>query len=327
LENPFHRRATEQLRDDEAFLSIVSPQPLTYFLKRPADQGTLYDRLVLVRGTPGSGKTTLARLFEFSALSAVLRSTGSTEYESVAGALVQCGAIKDGLPTVVGCRLPMETDYRDFWEFPYSEALRSGLLFTFIQARAVLAWFRHLQAAGIADSEISIVARMDSGTALETIGGSSGASVAQKARQVERAIYDVVGALVAPKESDLVPSVTGTYRPFDVIDRIQITSPTLTRGKTLQLTPLVILDDAHWLHPTQFEAVRHSRSLPKIELSGRRIPDFPQQETSNQYCFKVGDSDGISELHFVGWLATWQNAISKNTHCSAHDDLWTLAVS
>jgi hypothetical protein len=274
LENPFHRRATEQLRDDEAFLSIVSPQPLTYFLKRPADQGTLYDRLVLVRGTPGSGKTTLARLFEFSALSAVLRSTGSTEYESVAGALVQCGAIKDGLPTVVGCRLPMETDYRDFWEFPYSEALRSGLLFTFIQARAVLAWFRHLQAAGIADSEISIVARMDSGTALETIGGSSGASVAQKARQVERAIYDVVGALVAPKESDLVPSVTGTYRPFDVIDRIQITSPTLTRGKTLQLTPLVILDDAHWLHPTQFEAVRHWLARRELRIARWIITRF-----------------------------------------------------
>jgi hypothetical protein len=274
MENPFHRRATEQLRDDEAFLSIVSPQPLTYFLKRPADQGTLYDRLVLFRGTPGSGKTTLARLFEFSALSAVLRSTGSTEYESVAGALEQCGAIKGGLPTVVGCRLPMETDYRDFWEFPYSEALRSGLLFTFIQARALLAWFRHLQAAGIAESDISIVPRSDSASALETIGGDSGAAVVQKAREVERAVYDVVGALVAPKESDLPAAVTGTYRPFDVIERIEVTSRTLTHGKRLQLTPLLILDDAHWLHPSQFEAVRHWLARRELRIARWVITRF-----------------------------------------------------
>jgi len=274
MENPFHRRATEQLRDDEAFLSIVSPQPLTYFLKRPAEQGTLYDRLVLFRGTPGSGKTTLARLFEFSALSAVLRSTGSTEYESVAGALEQCGGIKDGLPTVVGCRLPMETDYRDFWEFPYSEALRSGLLFTFIQARALLAWFRHLQAAGIAESDISIVPRSDSASALETIGGDCGAAVVQKAREVERAVYDVVGALVAPNESDLPAAVTGTYRPFDVIERIEITSRTLTHGKRLQLTPLVILDDAHWLHPSQFEAVRHWLARRELRIARWVITRF-----------------------------------------------------
>ena len=96
MDNPFLRRATEQLRDDEAFLSIVSPQPLTHFFKRPAEQGTLYDRLVHLQGTPGSGKTTLARLFEFSALSALLRSTGSSDYEAVAGALEQCGAIREG---------------------------------------------------------------------------------------------------------------------------------------------------------------------------------------------------------------------------------------
>lgn len=267
MDNPFHRRATEQLRDDEAFLSIVSPQPLTYFLKRPAEQGTLYDRLVLVRGTPGSGKTTLARLFEFSALTAVLRRTGSTDYEAVAGALEQCKAIKDGLPSVIGCRLPMETDYRDFWEFPYSETLRSGLLFTFIQARAILAWFRHLHAAGITDADVFVVARSDSVSALETIGGESGTAVVQKAREVERAVYDIVGALVAPKESDLPQSVTGTYRPFDVIDRFQITSDSMTRGQPLQLTPLVILDDAHWLHPTQFEAMRHWLARRELRIA------------------------------------------------------------
>lgn len=267
MDNPFYRRATEQLRDDEAFLSIVSPQPLTYLLKRPAEQGTLFDRLVLFRGAPGTGKTTLARLFDFSALRAVLRSTGSTDYEAVAGALEECGAIHDGLPVLLGCRLPMETDYRDFWEFPYSESLKSGMLFSFIQARAILAWFRHLQAAGISDAEITIIARTDSGSGVDTIGGASASGIVQKARDVERAVYEIVGALVAPNESLLPASVTGTYRPFDVIDRIEVTTATLNQGLPLRLTPLIMLDDAHWLHPGQFEAMRHWLARRELRIA------------------------------------------------------------
>lgn len=267
MENPFSRRATEQLRDDEAFLSIVSPQPLTYLLKRPAEQGLLYDRVVLFRGAPGSGKTTLARLFEFSALRAVLRSTGSTDYEAVAGALEECGAIRDGLPVLLGCRLPMETDYRDFWEFPYSDALKSGMLFSFIQARAVLAWLRHLQGAGVSESSVTILPRADSGAGLETIGGISGSALLQRAREVERAVYEIVGALVAPNESAIPLSVTGTYRPFDVIERFEVTTPLLNQGKPIRLLPLVMLDDAHWLHPGQFEAMRHWLARRELRIA------------------------------------------------------------
>jgi len=302
VENPFHRRATEQLRDDEAFLSIVSPQPLTYFLKRPAEQGTLYDRLVVLGGTPGSGKTTLARLFEFSALSAVLRSTGSTDYESVAGALEQCGAIRDGLPTVLGCRLPMETDYREFWEFPYSDALKSGLLFSFIQARAILAWFRHLQASNVSEADIEVIPKGDSGAALDSIGGSAGASVVQKAREVERAVYDVVGALVAPKESVLPTTVTGTYRPFDVIERIQINGSALAQGKPMQLTPLIILDDAHWLHPTQFEAVKHWLARRELRIARWVITRFDILQPS-EALFAVAE-DRTERPSYPGLSAT-----------------------
>ena len=64
MANPFEKRATEYLRDDEAFLPIVTPEPVATFFARPAKEGRLYDRLTMIIGTPGSGKTTLARLFE-----------------------------------------------------------------------------------------------------------------------------------------------------------------------------------------------------------------------------------------------------------------------
>ncbi len=117
MENPFQRRATEFLRDEEAFLAIVSPEPVRHFLVPHGERGSLLDRLVLVRGTPGSGKTTMGRLFKFPTLAALLRNANIAAHTSLLSALADSGAIRDSVPSVLGCRLALETDYRDFWEF------------------------------------------------------------------------------------------------------------------------------------------------------------------------------------------------------------------
>ena len=251
MDNPFVKRASEQLRDDEAFLAVVSPEPVTFFLRSRGQAGTLYDRLLLMQGTPGSGKTTLARLFEFPPLTALLRNQSSSNYQALAGALTECGAIKDNRPAIIGCRLTMETDYRDVWEFPYSETLKVGLLTTFVQARAVLAWFRHLASAGVPPSRIRIIPRPDA----------------------ETAAYEVVGALIAPKEEGLSQALTGAYRPFDVIDRIAVEDP-VDASKSQSLHPLVILDDANYLHPGQFRALQHWLARRELRIARWMIARF-----------------------------------------------------
>jgi len=102
---------------------------------------------LILWGPPGSGKTTLARLFEFPTLVTLLRHRGLATYRELCAAVAECEAITGEHPKVVGCRLSMETDYRDFWEFPYSEGLKLGLMTALIQARSVLAWLRHLSTA------------------------------------------------------------------------------------------------------------------------------------------------------------------------------------
>ena len=243
MENPFLRCATEFLRDDEAFLAIVSPEPVMYFLSRPGQNGTLYDRLVLVRGTPGSGKTTLARLFEFPTVSVILRNQNSPIYGEVTAALSACDAIRDGRPHLLGCRLPLETDYRDFWESPYSAELKANLMTALLQARCVLAWLRHLRAVGIELDSVRLLTRPEANAIIDTIGGTEAQHLWTRAASVEKSIYKVMTVLVAPSESELPVEAVAPYRPFDIIERIQVPGEPLGLVGHLDLLPLAIFDD------------------------------------------------------------------------------------
>lgn len=274
MDNPFQRRATEFLRDDEAFLAIVSPEPVTFYLKRSGQAGRLYDRLVLMRGTPGSGKTTLARVFEYPSLIALLRNSSLSTYQPLVAALVECGAVRDEQPAVLGCRLPLETDYRDFWEFPYPEPLKLRLMAGLIQARAVLGWFRHLTAAGVKTADVELVPRPDAEAIVEAIGGISGEGVATRARAVEKALYQVMGALIAPAEADLPGEATAAYQPFDIIERIRVQVGPEGDKRIIDLHPLAILDDAHVLHPAQFQALQRWFARRELRIARWMIARF-----------------------------------------------------
>lgn len=264
MENPFLIRTAELLRDDEAFLAVVSPEPVTHHLKKAGEAGILYDRLVLIRGTPGSGKTTMARLFEYPTLYTLLRNKSSTGYKELHAALSECRAVKDEEPLILGCRLPMESDYRDFWEFPYAPETKTNLMMSLLQARTVLGWFRHLQAAGVSAEQVELVTRPESHALLDTIGGVTGESVATRAAEVENRIYKIITALVPPDLATLAKEVGTPYRPFDHIVKIRVPAVQGSAAGTRELIPLAIFDDAHELHPDQFQAME--RILVRREL-------------------------------------------------------------
>ena len=249
--NPFEKRATEYLREDEAFLAVVTPEPLTTFLQKPAQEERLYDRLAMIIGTPGSGKTTLARLFQFSTLMTLLRNRGMTNYNPLIDVLTSCGAIHEQLPTFVGGRIPLEAEYREFWEFPYSDEFKTGLMITLLQARTVLMWLRNIEVSGVSLEQVEIVARSGSDAALTAIGGTGGPGLIARARQVELFIYRIAAALVPPDIKDIHGEAAAVYRPFDVIEAIRVTYGDVKR----EFRPLVIFDDAHSLHPSQFKAL------------------------------------------------------------------------
>ena len=257
MDNPFIRRATEFFREDEAFLAIVSPEPVSTFLVEPGSTGRLYDRLVLVIGTPGSGKTTLARLFQYPTLNTLLRNSNMTSYQPLLAALSDCGAVANSLPTILACRLPLETDYRDLWEFPYPDSTKVGLLTCLIQSRAVLGWIRNLVRSGISLDRIRMVPRQDADAAIQAVGGIDAKGLLERARSVETSLYNIVAGIIAPPVSEIEKSFPEAYRPFDVIEQFEIDFGEEDQTRRLILRPVIILDDAHLLHPAQFRLLLH----------------------------------------------------------------------
>ena len=263
MSNPFEKRATEYLRDDEAFLAVVTPQPLATFFQKPAKEERLYDRLTMIIGTPGSGKTTLARLFQFTTLRALLRNRNMTNHRPLIDALTSCGAIDDGRPTLIGGRLPLEAEYREFWEFPYAEDLRISLMTALLQARTVLAWIRNFQSSDLSLDQVEIVPRPDAVAALAAIGGKAAPDLLHRAREVELAIYRISAALVPPDIEDIDQEAVAAYRPYDVIEAFRIKDG----DEVLHLRPLVMFDDAHILHLNQLAALRRSLARRELKVS------------------------------------------------------------
>lgn len=261
--NPFEKRATEYLADTEAFLAVVTPEPLITFFKPPAQSGTLYDRLAIVTGTPGSGKTTLARLFEYSTLRTLLRHRNATAYRSLADALTQCAVLDDFVPMVIGARVPLESEYREFWEFPYPEDTRMSLTSKLLQARTMIRWLRQIGDSGVRLSDVEIVPRTGAEAALQEIGGNRGDVVLQKARETELAIYKVVRALVPPSIDTLAASVRAGYHPFDVVESFRFP----LSEDAVVASPLVMFDDAHSLHPAQYERLERWLSQREMKIA------------------------------------------------------------
>lgn len=250
--NPFLRRATEYVRDDESFLSIVSPAPLTTFLAVNKHKDDMFEVPVRIIGAPGSGKTMLATLAEFRMVETILADETNPTNRALADALGQAGFLKNGKPHVAAVRVPMESEYRDFWELPYEPSVKTKLAFWLVQARAILGLIRNLTANKTREiDEIQFVPRATYEAHVEQIGGLSAVGIRDRALAVQRAIYSVGAGLRAPKLEDLPIDATAPYAPFDAISRIRIG----WMGEVIELSPLVMLDDVHALHHDQLESM------------------------------------------------------------------------
>jgi hypothetical protein len=204
-------------------------------------------------------------LFAYSTLTALLRNKDLTSHGAVLGTLVECHAIVNEQPALLSCRLPMETDYRTIWEFPYDDDLKLRLTIALLQSRAVLGWMRALRESAIDPSTVIIKPRSDATAALSAIGAESVDALVSRARTVEERIYKLVGALVTPPLESVSQDLQDAYHPFDVIEGISLSSAAQQSERSLR--PLVILDDAHVLHPAQLKRLQAWLARREVRVS------------------------------------------------------------
>lgn len=256
MDNPFKKRRTELITDRRTLLSLVSPAPIDEFFR--LDKAELIDKLTMVVGTPGCGKTTIAQVTEFESLFTLCQATASPINKELVDVLTIHGLIQDDLPVVLGHRLAMATNFRDIWELPYSEQTRTALLRAFVQSKAVLGWFSQLEAMKISTSDIEIIMGANAESVIAVTGAEDPIAFRKYARDIELAIFRVVTSLVPPDESEMARDFLNTsYDVFEVLRGFRVSRwPDAPESRAGMLRPMVVIDDAHELHPEQFLQLR-----------------------------------------------------------------------
>lgn len=281
MDNPFKKRATEYVAEPNTLLPLVSHAPLVEFFTQ--DGTELLEKLSIVVGTPGCGKTTIARIIEFDSLATLARDPVEINKE-LAIALAQLKILRDGAPSLLAYRLPMTTNFRSIWDLPYSDSIRATLLRAYVQSKAVLGWFRQLESVEEIDLEqIVIVTRSDSESARKVLKADSPREFREHARRIELAVFKVITALVAPSEQDLAEIINETYDVFEYIELFRVKG--WLAGKPdeyVDLLPMAIVDDAHELHPLQFAQLRDWLKRRNIKI-GRWVMCRPDVVSPEDY--------------------------------------------
>ena len=200
--------------------------------------------------------------------------------------------MRRGYQRFLGAGFQWNSEYRDLWELPYTEEVRFGLLKSFLQSRAVISWINSLKETRQFDLSGAIIVYRDGAqVAGDSIGGDVADRVLDKAREIERLIYDVNASLVPPAKDKLPSGSLAPYHPFDAIEEIVVKD--VESGDAIHLRPLVMLDDVHALHPKQLLLMQDWLSKREMKISRWILMRLDAQTPESVLREGIISNDGI----------------------------------
>lgn len=243
--NPFFARASEQHRDTHQFVSTFGAGALDML------PSAAWDRLVLLRSSPGTGKTSLMRLFTVENLE---WARSRMKSEPVHRQLLELGAIDKSHPLKLGVLIDLDRDYRSLLDLPMDKDASRRLFLRLLDVRILVGALRAALAMhgrsfpgdighvrfDVRDGDSGVEAR------LERMGGPTGAGILDYARTTERAIVRLLDALLAADVNE-VPHGHNELHSLSVL----ATADIFVAEAPLHAQPLVMFDDGHRLNPSQ----------------------------------------------------------------------------
>jgi hypothetical protein len=256
--NPFHARAAEYQRDAHQFITTFSPGALDML---PLEA---WDRLVLLRSSPGAGKTSLMRLFTAESLDWI--SHNLKEADPLHSQLVSLNALDRHGLCRLGILIDLDRDYRALLDLPIEREQCRRLFLRLLDVRILLATLRaalSINAVPYPDglSRIGLVVADHDARAeilLQQLGGPDGPGLADYARITEQEILRMLDALL---DTDIqeIPDGHNELYSIEVLTHADVT----VDGRKVAAQPLVMFDDGHRLDRSQ-------RDVLLTELARRR---------------------------------------------------------
>lgn len=245
--NPFVSRASEQQRDLHQFVETFGSGAIDLL---PAN---LWDRLVVLRSSPGAGKTSLMRLCSVEVLLWIrdrYPANDNLRHKLVERQLL--GA--DGELLKLGIIVNLDRDYKSLVDLPteaisrqrlFLRLLDSRIMTGVVRAALAVSGKRYPEDVGLFGLDC-LNADPKTEASIERMGGPDGLALFEYSRRTERQVLELLDAVV---NTELDPNVEGHSEVFSL--GVLGECPLLVGGEPVDIQPLLMFDDGHELHHDQ----------------------------------------------------------------------------
>jgi hypothetical protein len=306
--NPFRLRVAEQFESETSFLRLFEPGMLRVLKGRPFLQQPL-----VVRSSPGSGKSSLMRLFSAPALVELHRMRDKEDFRALFEKLRGMGVVASEGPFVFGILLSAAHNYSALDDLSLGEAQRLRLFFGLLNARVVLAGLRSVidsRKLGFPGGLRRLQLRPSSlvqGTS-RLVLPADGVEVFDWARELEANACDAIDSL-GP-----IGHLPGLGD--DTLWSIQLlrADSLLCDGEPVAKQVLVMIDDIHCLAEAQRAALM--RTLGEARMAGIWLAERFQALDAEEL---LGDGaiEGRDRA-VVNIDAYWRDSRNHFVHCASH---------
>lgn len=261
VRNPFKLLTSEQIEHDEMFLGLFEPGILEMLQK---EGESLWNRLYVIRSSPGGGKTTLLRLFTPQSLKTLQSLRSRENYKEVFEKLNKLSVLDEKRVYTLGVMLSCSRgkSYTSIKDLKIGENNKKKLLFGLLNCRIIISALRGI--CTLADLHFPegldsvYINSQDWNTLLCCPQNCSGSELFEWARKREERIFNIIDGLAPEIDNDLLDN---TISSLYIVTPENISVNGLLRLKHV----VVMLDDFHELGRLQGELIKN-------EIESSRFP-------------------------------------------------------